>query len=828
MIKLMRILSAGGLLLLMISAPAFAQTESTGDAETTEVYSFSPRFGVRYTTEGAGVEAFTSLEGFVPILQNPGNNITFLQGRLLLDDRSTMAGTLLLGHRFVSENGKRVGGIYAAFDQRNTGDNTFNQLGFGFESLGNVDFRANVNLPVSNGRQLINNNLTGVVAFQGNSLFAERTFDVALHGIDAEVGTRLAKIGSGDVRGYAGAYYYAGNDIKETFGWKTRLVIRPTDFINLGVSLQNDALFDTRAVFTVGVTLPGSGATKGRTDQGSALARLGELVERQDTIAVKRENRTYYTDSNRITVINPVTGAAQPLKVTYVAAGATGIGTVESPSGNFPTALSSAATGDVVYVQGNPTLTAATVAGFRVPAGVQLLSTGPVQTVNTVELGAVKLPGSGSGLFPVLTVPATTGTGAGIVTLSSNSTLSGFDVKVPTTSTQFTANSVTPTNLDARGIVGSSISNVTVANNIVSGARREAINLSEATGNITINNNTIQDSGVNSGENAIRVLNSTGRVNLGIANNTITNNNGILASLSGTATGSATIANNTINTTRTGISLRVSENANLTSTTTGNTINGTSTSTEGVVFGAFGNGQGTTTISNNQINNIRGRGVAVEVSDTAKPQVTISGNTITGSRTNGINVLASGNADTRVTVSGNTINNTTGVGVEVDASEAARLRFRLTNNTISNSGSLGVSVFASDTSNISVNADNNTLTNNNTVTGTQSPATPSAFDIAADPASFGTKPTVCVRLNNNRGSGNTVADYSLYNGNSATGGAIFQVENGVFATNTGRITLQAFNGTDLVPATVTPTAIGSATISTGSGFTSVANGFCPN
>lgn len=827
----MRILSAGGLLLLMISAPALAQTEPTGNTTSdasNEVYTFGPRLGVRYTTEGAGVQPFTSIEGFIPILQNPGRNITFLQGRLLLDDRSTMAGNLLLGHRFASEDGKRFSGIYASYDTRNTGDNTFNQLGFGFESIGNIDFRANVNLPVNNSRQLINNNLTGVVAFQGNSLFPQRIYDVALHGIDAEVGTRLAKIGSGDVRGYVGGYYYAGNDIKDTFGWKTRLVVRPTDFINLGVSLQNDALFDTRAVFTVGLTFPGSGATKGRTDR-SAASRLGELVERQDTIAVKRDRMIDYSASNQITVINPVTGAVQPLRVTFVTPGATGTGTAESPSGNFTTALSSASTGDVVYVQGSPTITAATVAGFRVPTGVQLLSTGPVQTVNTVQLGAVNLPNSGSGLFPVLTVPATTGTGAGIVTLSSNSTLSGFDVRVPTTSTQFASlGSGIPTNLDARGIVGSGISNVTIANNIVSGARREAIDLSQATGNITINNNTVRDSGVNSGENAIRVQNSTGTVNLGIARNTITNNNGILASLSGTATGTATIANNNITTTRTGVSLRVSENANLTSTTTGNTINGTTTSTEGVVFRAFGNGQGTTTISNNTINNIRGRGVAVEVGDTAKPQVTVSGNTITGSRTNGVNVIASGNADTRVTVSGNTINNTTGVGVQVDTSEAARLRFGLTSNTISNSGSLGVSVNASGTSNVSVIADNNTLTNNNTVTGTQNPPTPSAFDIAADPLSLRDRPTVCVRLNNNRGTGNTVADYSLYNGNSATNGAIFQVENGVFGTNTGRITLQAYNGTNLVPATATPTAIGSATISTGSGFTSVANGFCPN
>jgi trimeric autotransporter adhesin len=821
--KLTQLLSAGGLLLLLFSSPAFAQANPAGNEtpaeETTETFpSFNPRLGVRYNTDGAGYGPFTSFEGFVPLLQSPGKNVTFLQGRLLLDNDSRTSGNLVFGHRFLSDNGKRVIGTYVSFDQRETDDNVFNQVGLGFESLGNIDFRANAYLPVDKGRQTIANGYTGNSIFAGQSLFLERGYDVALHGIDAEIGTRLAKLGSGDVRGYAGAYYYGGDNINETFGWKARLVANPTDALNLGISVQNDSLFDTTAVFTVGLSFPGSGASKVKSEQNRLIARMTDSVERQATIPVLRDAQIDF--SKAATIINPVNGQAQQLRVIQVATGGTGTGTVEAPlgTGSLATTVAAATPGSIVYVNGSANI--ALTNTLTVPAGVQLLSSGPVQAVNTVEAGSVRLPGSGSGLFPVVTgTPAIAGNG--LVRLSSNTALSGFDIRIPTTSPAFTVPGV-PTNADARGIVGSGISNVTIANNLVSNARREAINLSEVTGNVAINNNTIKDSGVNSSENAIRVLNSRGTVALGIANNTISNNNGIAVGLSGTAQGTATVENNNISTTRTGISLRASETANLTSVVRSNTINGTSASIEGIASRTFDTAQARTTISGNTISNTAS-GVVLESSDSAKPQITVSGNTIDRSRTNGIYANAIGSSELRANVSGNTISNTTGIGVEGNAAETAKLRLGLTFNTIRNSGSLGVSVVANDTSDVSVIANSNTLTNNNTVTGAQNPGTPSAFDVAADPFSLAGKPKVCVRLNGNTGTGNAVADYSLYNGNSATGGATFQVEN-TFSTNTGRITLQAFNGTNLVPVTATATAIGSTSI--GSGFTSVASGTC--
>lgn len=823
MSKLTQLLSACGLLLLAFSSPAFAQTAPAGNdtsAEvTTETFpSFKPRLGVRYNTKGSGYDAFTSFEGFVPLFQTPGRNVTFLEGRLLLDDKDYISGNLVLGHRILSDSGKRVIGTYVSFDKRNTGSNAFNQVGLGFESLGDVDFRANAYLPVSNGRQPMNDGYTGGAVFSGNNLFLQRRYETALHGIDAEIGTRLTRLGSGDIRAYAGGYYLGGDNIEDTFGWKARIAANPTDALNLNITVQNDPLFNTSALFTIGLTFPGSGASRAKTDQERLIARMADFTERQAIIPVARD--VQFDFSRPATIINPVAASGQQTRFIQVAAGGTGTGTGEAPlgTGSLVSTVTSATPGTIVYVNGAPSVTLANT--LTVPAGVQLLSSGPVQTINTVEAGNIRLPGSGSGLFPVLTgTPVIAGNG--LVRLSSNTTVSGFDVRIPTTG--FAAPAGVPTNVDARGIVGSGISNVTIANNFVSNARREAIDLSEVTGNVAINNNTVRDSGVNNSENAIRVLNSKGTVALGIANNTITNNNGVAVSLSGTAQGTATVENNSISTTRTGISLRASETANLTSIARGNIINGTSTSREGIASRTFDTAQANTTISGNTISNMAS-GITLEASDSAKPQITVSGNTIDRSRTNGIYANAIGNSELRANVSGNTISNTTGIGVEGNAANAAKLRLGLTSNTIRNSGSLGVSVTANDTSDVSVIANSNTLTNNNTVTGAQNPATPSAFDVAADPFSLGNRPKVCVRLNGNTGTGNTVADYSLYNGNFTANGATFQVENALFSTNTGRITLQAYNGTALVPATATATAIGSASI--GSGFTSVASGTC--
>ncbi|MFH7026861.1 MAG: hypothetical protein ACHBN1_15975 [Heteroscytonema crispum UTEX LB 1556] len=92
------------------------------NAQTADIKPESPRFGGSFTTQGAGYEEpYFSIEGFVPIIQNPGNSLTFLEGRLLWLTDSTMGGNLVLGQR-AGKSGDEILGGYIAYDIRDTGN----------------------------------------------------------------------------------------------------------------------------------------------------------------------------------------------------------------------------------------------------------------------------------------------------------------------------------------------------------------------------------------------------------------------------------------------------------------------------------------------------------------------------------------------------------------------------------------------------------------------------------------------------------------------------------------------------------------------------------
>jgi hypothetical protein len=86
---------------------------------------------------GVGYESsFFGLDGFFPIIQTPGKNLTYVQGRLLLDTNGgNPGGNFALGYRDFDPTTGRILGGYAAFDVRDTGNTTFSQLGAGVEAV---------------------------------------------------------------------------------------------------------------------------------------------------------------------------------------------------------------------------------------------------------------------------------------------------------------------------------------------------------------------------------------------------------------------------------------------------------------------------------------------------------------------------------------------------------------------------------------------------------------------------------------------------------------------------------------------------------------------
>jgi hypothetical protein len=93
----------GSLLAGTLSFPVVAQTTGTdtnppltSSTSTATELKVTPRVGIGYTTSGGGYDGFSRLEGFIPLQQTPGSNLTFLEGRLLLDNDANFGGNILL------------------------------------------------------------------------------------------------------------------------------------------------------------------------------------------------------------------------------------------------------------------------------------------------------------------------------------------------------------------------------------------------------------------------------------------------------------------------------------------------------------------------------------------------------------------------------------------------------------------------------------------------------------------------------------------------------------------------------------------------------------
>ncbi|MBW4469869.1 MAG: right-handed parallel beta-helix repeat-containing protein [Stenomitos rutilans HA7619-LM2] len=660
--------------------PAVAQTPSTALAASPP--NILPRVGASFTAgDGVGVSnSFGSLNGFVPIKQTPGRSITFVEGQLSLStEGANPSANLVVGHRFFDAKSDRIYGGYLAFDHRNTGNNGFNQIGLGLETLGNTwDARANVYLPIGDTRQLAAESISNTVTatsnpfFQSNFLAINRTiqqqitqrYEAAGTGFDVEAGGKIARLGrSGDLRGYGGLYYFSLPGGDNTVGLRARLEARPTDTLQLGLTLSNDNTFGTNVAFTVGITFPQS---RPRRDELKAplLARLGDSVSRNANIVIDTQTESQASTIQDTTLVtNPATG--QPWQFRHVNLGiGTGNGTFEQPTGTVAEALAVAQSNDIVYVQSgtNPGIPA-----FSIPDDVQVLSTGPVQRIDTVELGNLQLPLSGAGVLPTV---------QGTVTLGNRTTLSGFTIGTAS----------------GPGITGNNINTVTVRDNVIANTAAQGILLNNVQGTVTVQDNSIRQAG---GE-GFSLANDQGQVDLLLTRNQIENNgatategDGVKLALSNGAMGNFTITNNTI--------------AN---------NSGTSGLADGLDVKLFDTASGTFNLANNTITGNQLNGVAIDLEATTQSTFNLSGNTLSSNQSSGIATLLSNDATSTFNLDSNTIANNQLKGAQFVLSDRANGTVNLTNSTITGNQDDGVFLQTSDQAKLTAQLLNSAITNN--------------------------------------------------------------------------------------------------------------------
>lgn len=668
-----------------------------------------PKVGGIFTT-GPGVgysSSYSGLKGFIPITQQPGQKITFAETQAFVDTgNGNPSANVVLGHRFYDAKSDRIYGGYLAYDYRNTGRNGFNQVGLGLETLGRSwDARINAYLPFGATRQLTSQNTSttttfGDPFFQTNFLAANRTvvqqidrrFEAAAAGVDVEAGGKITQVGDGELRGYGGLYYFGAPKGEGTVGWRTRLELRPTENLQLGVALSRDNNYGTNVALSVGVTFPtNNSGTRRDRPADPLLARLGDPTNRNANIVLDRQVETRRTTTQDVALIeNPATG--QPWRFRHAVPGVgTGDGTFENPTGSVAAAVAVAQPDDIVYVQPG---TNPGVAGFTIPDRVQVLSTGPIQRIDTVQLGNIPLPLSGAGVLP--SVNST-------ITLGNSTTLSGFNISAA----------------NGAGIVGNNISQVTVRDNVIGNTTFQGIALNNVQGQVNITDNVINQAR----GGGVALNNTAGQVDLLLARNQITNNgatsptgDGVNVQLRNGATGNFTIQNNTIaNNSNLGGSANgvnaqlfdaANGNFNVTNNAiTGNQASGTAITAESTARGTFNlNGN---TIANNQIN-----GVDALLSNNAQAQINLNGNAITGNQINGVQAIAADQTTANLNLANNTISNNQLDGVFLQTANQANLTANLTRNIITNNLNSGVSSFANDASNQRLFVESNTIANN--------------------------------------------------------------------------------------------------------------------
>lgn len=747
-----------------------------------------PRGSLRYNSDGAGFDPYVHFEGFLPLTQQPGRNLTFLEGRLLLStDNGTFSGNAVLGHRFFSGSTQLFTG-YLAYDRRNTGNSDFDQIGFGIERLtSTLDLRLNAYFPVGETRSLTRSRLGDTLQIVGNHLGIDRQqdFEVALRGLDVEAGTRLFALGRGFVWGYIGAYYYRGEQVSGFAGARGRLVARPQENVEVKLTVQSDSEFGTRAWVTAGLTFPGLPSARRADNTVDLAARIAESIDRQIAIVV-----TERTATDTVLALNPLTG--QPFRILQVDTGA----------GSFSNLTTlSVAPGDIVLVGIiDPTGDFASTGNVVLANDVQLLTATTSQQITT-NLGNFTL----AALTPSTSSPTIRGT----VVLANNNVVSGFNI-TPTNAVGIQGTNISNPNLRNNSITGATtgillqtVSNPRLTNNIVtnstgrgisltettnaqvlqntvSGAVGEGVELDNALGTVLIDGNTVRnvtqtatDTNLEAG---IFIRNNRGDATITISNNITENNlqpgnrvDGIevnlcrgnsfavadrftdnaFATCAAPASMTVNVLNNQVRRIGTGldgsdgIDFNLGDGANLTANLSGNTIEDVSDA--GITFDIVSSANpvsrptATIAITNNQVRRIfNDDGITLESNTAGAVNVNVTGNTLedigTQSPNDGIDFefTTTGTNPTRatVTIANNQILRVSDRPIEIDTANNAVLQLTISNNTLSTtaaSTNQSIRLNSANTSSLFSTINNNTLTQGN--------ATVRSLEVRADDTS---------------------------------------------------------------------------------------------
>ena len=255
---------------------------------------------MRFDSQGAGTPNTLSGYAFLPILANDRGDILFAESYInwnIASDGidSSIGSSTRLGYRWLAENKSWIYGVNAGIDNRPFQAQNFLQAGVGLEALSpNMELRVNGYIPFSQTSNLYSTAYNGAYGLVNDQLQLNRSrwFGVALGGVDAEVGTPVARWQGGDLRLYAGYYYLDGDYVNGSSGVRARAELRLGNTISVGGTVSYDDIFQTQATGYVRLGFSPQQKPVGKTISDAEdlfLAQRGLPVDRQRVIQVANQ-----------------------------------------------------------------------------------------------------------------------------------------------------------------------------------------------------------------------------------------------------------------------------------------------------------------------------------------------------------------------------------------------------------------------------------------------------------------------------------------------------------------------------------------------------------
>lgn len=320
-------------------------------------------------------------------------------------------------------------------------------------------------------------------AFSGNNITFTRvdTFAEALKGFDAEAGFLLpGDIAERfDLRAFGGGYFYEGENINGFAGWSTRLQADIGRWLELGLKLTNDEVFDTTVSFNAAVYFGGFESQE--HTKRSAIQRFRDPVRRNMNVVASTSD----TLAPGQLAIDPDDNL--PFTVAHVNSNdliGPFNGTVENPFANLTQGLGAGT--DIVFVHAGSIFDAAPQNVVNLLPSQQLIGEGLIQTnrntetsITVLALGnplQLTLPDSPTfAANPNLLRPTLRNSAGNAVTMADDSLFSGFIIDNPT----------------GHGIFSNGATDTTINDVLVQGAGQSAIFLQNTSGITAITNTTL-------------------------------------------------------------------------------------------------------------------------------------------------------------------------------------------------------------------------------------------------------------------------------------------------------------------------------------------------